>query len=585
MAKNGKTLFGILLILGIIGGGVIALGASGITGSTVSIELTPDTFDPVYVDSMKYTIRDVDGTWLDEISSASNLYHYHDSQGRYPDVDIMFSQPFPCYSDGTYLQYPSELDHPTSRSLYVDGKLYFLSDQYYFGVDICGRTYSNTANWQIAPEIILNPLRGIDVQYTPAYAQFHYTDPGSPQNPDGNLILAINTDCNLNNNFPLVTYDTCVTSHSSTVAKITTSLYPMEFQVSSFNPVPSSEHQLNAAIQYISNYWGTRPVIVQPEITIKGYNDYIHYSYDRDIILPNGTMATVKVETTSAKVGFVECYKSQIESKGAVPNYLDPYLKAKVNLKTDKQTEQKGGLTEPTTSETPANWLNQKLTGAVQYKGSIYDEVTTLGAEANIYGALVANGLEGKDIKIDLTTLDKFSLPTEIKPKAEFELQEISQLYIAATDVTYNTLFWNGGSCCFGVNVIDKIPEASGTTTIHYPYKLDVTNTFAISRIVFRVAIISENNPTVYVSGKPIDPSKISDFELTSYGLNPTIDDFVEEQPFGFDQTTIAIIVVCIIAAVAITVLVIIFRPKPATSSRTETKIGIFVNRHRRSRR
>jgi hypothetical protein len=572
--SKGKKILWAVLIIGLVSGGIFALGSSGILGSTATeISLTPETFNPVYVDSAKFTVRDPDGTFLGEISTASPMSHYHDSLGRYPDVDIMFSSPFPCESDGTYLTSTSQIEHTTSKSIYVDGKLYFLSDQYYFAVDVGARTYANTVNWQIAPEIILSPLRGAQFSYTPIYHQFYWTDPGPTDNPDGNLIMAINGDCNIYDGIGV--FGPCVSTHSTTTAKITTSLFPMDFQVSTFNPVPSAGHQLTDAIQYISNYWGTRAIVIQPNLTIKGYNDYIRYSYDRQIILPNGTRATVQVDTTSAMVGFAECYKSSIESKGVIPNYLDPYLRIKVPLATDDPTEDKGGVTQPEMTA-PLLMYDMDLTGSVKYQQG-QDEITTLGAAANIYGAMLGNGLEGKDITINLNTLDKFSLPTKISPRAEFKLQELSTLNIAKTDVTYNTLWWYGGTLPATVN---KITAASGTTTIKYPYKLSVQNVYAISRIVFRVVIISENNPTVYVSGKPIDPSKISDFEMTSYGLNPTIDDFVEHQPFFvWDTNSIIILVVCIMAAIVITVLVILFRPRSSTSGgpRTTTvKFSLF---------
>ena len=533
--------------------GFVAFGAI----LTPEIDLTPDIFTPIQVDSASFKVMTVDGTPLETKDGSGGTVFYHDPTGAYPDVSIFYSEPFPCYSDGTYSETANDDAHTTSKKLYVDGKLYVLTDQYFFGVDIGARTYANDVNWKIAPEIVLSPLRGFYTTYTPWYGgSYVYGDIGPPTNPDGNLIMAVNTG---QAGWP-------VSHYSKIPAKITTSLVPMGFQVSSYNaPVPEALSYAKA-LEKIQDTWGIKALVIEPNVTVIGLNDYVRYSYDRQITLDNGTKATVSVDTTSAKVGFASISSSTAigsKARGIIPNALSDVLETNLALSTEAKEESKG--TMQVDQDVSSDSIGGRtLEGYIEYQDG-QDVITTVGAAANVYSSLLRTSLTGRPPKIDLTDLDHFSLDEVAYATSQFKLQPVSTIYTAKTNVHYEVLYWNGATI---PQTFDWITDT--TSQIMYPYKLSIQNVYAISRIVFRVVVLSENNPVVKVNGKPVDPDSITDFELTEYGLEPDMDDFRESPDFPAGMldvnTIVTIVVVVVIVAVGILLLFLYFKFRTGTT-------------------
>ncbi len=508
--------------------------------STVEIGLTPSTFQPVAISSASFTVRDINGKSLQVVDGTTALSHYHDSTGHYPDVDLLYSQPFLCYPDGNYKQTISQESNAITSSLYVDGKIYFLNE-YYFRIDIGARTYQNMKN-RFVNSVILNPLRGATVQYSPTWALgnvWTWKDPGTTYNPDGNLILGVN-----------VGTSPWQYSHKGTqVAQIQGLLESQDFQVTSWNPVPRAGYTLADSINKLKTEWGNSPVIVQPNITITGRNDFIRYSYERQVTLSNGTKATVQVQTTSAIVGFTDAYKAtQIEGKGLIPNAFDSAVNAKLQMKNDEQSP--SPVTQGSTksnSDDPGFILGSKsVDGHVKYLG----DVQVAGSEAitgasNIYGS--RDSLEGKQITIDLNDFNSPSLPRSVWNVMEFKLQPATTLKIAKTEVKYEVMFWNGIYQTFD-SVVD------GTSYIYYPYEISESNVYAIGSCVVKCVVLSENNPTIIVNGKPIDKSLITDFEIGSWGINPKINDIEDkfEIPVINIENIITIVVIVIVGIVVI---------------------------------
>lgn len=520
----------------------VLLPASGLFST---IELTPDQFQPVKIDSASFAVRDSLGNLLDTINSGSTMNHYAgDAGGLYPAADIIYSQPYPCETSGRYIENINDVPHVTSKMLYVDGKIYFLNE-YYFGVNVGARTYARP-KLTFAPAALLNPLRGATFWYAPWwYTGTQWTDPGAPKNPDGNLVLTCNTGTN-----------PWGYSSGSMRAQIAGLLEPQDFQVTSWNPVPRAGYTLEDSIRKLQTGWGNSKIVIQPTINVKTYSDYLKYSYSRPVTLPNGTVATVLIETTSAKVGFVDCYQTDYDYKGLVPNTLAPSDKNHlVGMSTEARSDGKeSAKTGNDASTGPLAISSYIVEGHVKYLTDVQDAngnpVVPVGGMARSYNH--RNSLNGQTIQIDLNHLDTFTLPQSLSETSEFELQPLTTLKLAKTECQAEMLFWHGG-----YNTYDK--KSYVNSNLVYAYSISEQNVMALGQFVFKLAIISENNPTVIVNGHPVDPESITDFEITSFGLEPTINDFVESlhvEPWYIQylDLIIGIIVVVIIIAIIIAV-------------------------------
>ena len=145
-AKISKT--SIIFLVVVVGLGIAA--TAGFLSSTTQIDLTPEEFQPVRVQSAYFDVRSLDGTLLGTIDGASNLKYFTPQSNAdplddywYPKVDIMYSQPFMSDAAGTPLT-DSNLEsyHMPTQKLVTGGNAYFLNT-YYMSMDIGARTYSN----------------------------------------------------------------------------------------------------------------------------------------------------------------------------------------------------------------------------------------------------------------------------------------------------------------------------------------------------------------------------------------------------------------------------------------------------------
>lgn len=523
------------------------------TRSQSTISLTPTNFQPVKITTATFVVRDSMGNELATINSNSAMNHYAgdapaaNGDRMYPAADIMFSQPYSCAIDGEYIENINDVHHSTSAMLYVNDKLYFLNE-YYFGVNVGARTYARPKLTFAAPAL-LNPLRGATIGYNPVWQPSGpaWVDPGAPSNPDGNLVLLINTG-------PW-SYQS-----GSKVAQITGLLESQDFQVTSWNPAPRPGYTLEDSIHKLQTEWGNSKIVIQPSITISALSDYLRYSYSRAITLPNGTAATVNMKTTSAKVGFVDCYQTDYDAHGLVPNLLTPSEKNNlVGLNTEYRSDGKETVKTGNDQSTGVFAISSyTVEGHVKYLNDVQDAngnpVLPIGGGARSYNHV--NSLGGQPIQIDLNNLDQFSLPQTLVETSEFELQPLTTLKLAKTECQAQVMFWNGFW-----NTYDKYSFVN--SNLVYPYSITEQNVYALGQFVFKCAIISENDPEIVVNGHPVDPDSITDFEITSFGLEPTINDFKEslqKTPWYVEYMGL---IVAIIVAVVIIIMIFAVINKP----------------------
>jgi hypothetical protein len=265
------------------------------------------------------------------------------------------------------------------------------------------------------------------------------------------------------------------------------------------------------------------------------------------VTLDNGTRATVHVETSSAKVGFTDCYQTQEEYRGIVPNLLDSTINQRLKMSTQEIAADRANRAEDDSkNEPPVAQGGHIIEGSISYKGEAQTPIITGGIN-RIYSH--SNSIGNTQLTIDANHLDQFTLPTTLAESSEFELSPLTTIHLASTDVHYEAMFWNGAVFPQQYNMV-----VDSTKNIVYPFNIKCENEVAISRFVFKIAIVSENNPTVIVNGKPLDPSLINDYEINSWGLDPSIDDFTETQGIGYGTSMEFIIIVIVIVVVVVVV-------------------------------
>jgi len=511
------------LILWVIMIGMVGATAYGWLSSTTQIDLTPEEFQPVRVQSAFFDVRKLDGTLLGTIDGKSNLKYFTPQSSSllnhpaddylYPKVDIMYSQPFMSDAGGTPVTDVSAYHRPAQR-LVTGGNAYFLNT-YYMSMDIGARTYSNLPV-QKDTTTYLSPWRNY---------QFDYTDPSaigiigsrtysSTNNPGiiGSLVLY--TDVGTN---------PWQYTYAPTLATISTSLEPIDFQLSTWNNAPLSGYTYADAIAKLQQNYGNQKVVVQPHIVIDGLSNYIRYSYEEEQTLPDGSKATITVNTKSALVGFADAYKAPFDLSdkvGLIPNYFSSQYKVAGLAKDDKPVEESA---KPATTETSGDKSltssSRTITGSVVVKQTSVDPEKTITGGAAVHG-ITTNLNEIDNLYIDLNDLEAFSLPEDLTINTEFEMQPKTSIKIAHAEVKYTAWWWDGAFPYY-----EDTTVGPAYADIFWPYAISIENVYAVTRCTWKLQILTENEiQGVYANGQPIDVSKITDFELSEIVNDPTQD-------------------------------------------------------------
>lgn len=503
LSTNGKHGIAALLLV-LVSLPIIMLAGSVVSSSYTTLDPiyeiggTPAILSPVKVNSYYYDVRDGDSSTLIQrvYPGTSAVGYFNSADKRYPDVEIKYSQPFFTTPSGDYID-ASTLSLTPVQKLVLGSNIYYYQE-FYIAQDVAARTYTNLPTYT-SNVINLSPFYGVT-----------HTDPGDKTNTlteaaaIGSLILYCDTG------------DNWYREYHGTGSAITTSLVPMTWR--GLTAAYDFDSGLGAAIGRVQTEFGNSQVIVQPTITAGALDNFITYDYTREVIMENGSIATVQVKTSSARVGFLNAYNTFNDRYGLVSNIAAVYNE-RVNMETTSTTGALDNAPANDAELATASAQGFTLTSHVQYLGDSYVPPVTGGARCNSYTSSLTT-----TPTINLTSLVQtgtWTLPTTMNHNLEFTLQPKTDVKVARTDVEWSHLwycYWWPG---------DENQVKTETRVIEYPYGVTVENIYAITRVVTKIALVTENAAQVVaVDGKPIAATDIVDFDFTgTIELDPGIDD------------------------------------------------------------
>ena len=348
---------------------------------------------------------------------------------------------------------------------------------------------------------------------------------------------------------------------SPTKATISTSLEPIDFQLTTWNNAPRSGYTYNDAIAKLQQNYGNRKVVVQPRIQIDGLSNYIRYSYEEVQTLPDGQAATLTVNTKSALVGFSDAYKAPFDLNdkvGTIPNNFVSQYKVAGLYSNDKPIETTGNVATNDGQSKSILQNSRTISGSVVVQQTYDDPELTITGGSAVHG-ITTNINNIDDLYIDLNNLDDFSLPEDLTINAEFEMQPKTSIKVAHAEVKYQAWWWDGAFPCYEDTVLGG---SDSPAQIYWPYALNIENVYAVTRCTWKLQILTENEiQGVYGNGQPIDVSKLTDFELSEIVEIPTMDNMQTGITVNVPNSEV-IMIITIIVVVIIVIVVLATLPK-----------------------
>ena len=482
-----------------------------LTSVTVT-QYTPSTFQPVRTFGRSFDVYDGDsGAFIDTIDYNDPIFQFKDDTHKYPKVSIFNSDPYLTNAQGVPLSNMNNLSLTTPMRFVTGNKVVYLHE-YYMTVDICARTYTNLPARKSVTSY-LNPFVGYTVSNGGSITYGLDTSQTSQlgSRPVGARgALAISQE----------EYGWESPQVGTPLAAITSSLEDIEFSGVNYLPVDPAKTK-DAILARIAESYGNSRVHVIPHVDLVGQSNYTSYQgFTYGVTLPNGTETTVTINTQSAAVGFVDA--SQTDSRnmwGLVPNIFasenekvkmpinDPNLPDKKNVDID----QKELLLEV-----------RNVNGWVRRLADAPSVTTNRGG--NILQA--STSLDHTTINIQLNNPGNFyNLQQHLIMSPSFELEPKSEVFIARANVGWTLWEHQGFPDWAGVEYRDEA-RIQASKEISWPYGIENTNCYAISKITFKLALVTENRiQMVTTAGRPINVANIVDFDINSIIKNPNDDD------------------------------------------------------------
>lgn len=502
-----------------------------------SQEIQNTVFSPLYIDNVSYEIFNDDLESIGNVTDQGGFAVYRDPDHVYPTVECYVSDPFLTDSSGLVIQDPArEALDPTTLQVSTNGdKLLFLK-KFYFGIDYGVRLYSSLPdiNYFTIP---ISPLDN--------YQHSHQGNSWSDVFGDcGGVILA--------DVFTGSQTGTLSISHQLSGVSVQNALYPIDLTPTDLRDTALVSNDLSNAINNLTTGYGNSPVIVRPKFSLNAISDLITYNYQKT--LENGS--TIIVKTSSADMGFYDVdHVTQYDRKGIIPNELEDLMQEE-NYEVVIPDESLNQITDQV--GLPVNQQGLERTRSYeahfQYTSS-FDR--TYGGSSRIFTSINTN------VRPRQIDLNNFSLPNQANITTEFELSPLTTLTFARYNLKY--VGWLHDE--YGLLTEDTLVQ--GFKDIEFPYRLRIDNTYAVTRIVVEVAVLTENDATVILAdGTPIDINDFTDFDINAFGLTPDFNDADatvttrEANPLGISAAVwnIVLTIIIIIAVISVVGMILFFQ-------------------------
>jgi hypothetical protein len=517
--------------------------------------------NPIHVKNWGYDVYNEQGTLIGQVNSSTALDHYVDSNHIYPRVDAGYSDPYLSDAYGEPIEVGEDTHDPIARFV-VGGKVLFYHE-YYYSTQFWARTYYN-APVLVQSSDYLDPLNNHPYSRgggTGGSGVLNAYWQGNPQPwnklPRGCLAAILDTGTSPWGLNP------------GGGAAITCGIVSIDYLCGGSQVRPG--YSFGEQIAKLTTDYGNRKVVVRPWIDLAALSQYIQYTYETYGMLPNGTQAKITATETSAKVGFMSVSRTDNDQmKGIVPNYFPNNQVAKIPAEEPIA----GGSNVPqgpTAQPTP----KIQASGSLTYRYPGLDRPVSGAAQPL---AIVCPTLVGTipRLRLSNTSIDTFSLPEEIQIKPGYVLQPFTKIGISMFEVVYSFYHWDGS----GWDSYE-VPWGS-SNNLEVPTSITSQNTYASSVATYKIGLISENSMQIVTSkGRPIDTSRFTDFELTSFVADPRASNYKttvsETNPdiFGdlmanFQTIVIWIVVIMGVAIVFYLIIKVRLRPSSAPSGLPE---------------
>jgi len=498
---------------------------SGAVTMQLSSLVIPENFKPVGVGGLSFKVYNSDNVEVGTASTGGSgtggsASWDGDTQGLYPRIHVQYSQ---TYRSDQYGNPTNDTSISTARRYIYNGTVYFEHD-FYQTVDILVRTY-------VKPPV----RKAVNIPLSP---MVHTEATNSIANPAGTRVFLGDVDyyhagydetLNVEGRLVVVQDVGAWTAPiRSPSCYITAALEQCYFP--NVNNVPSlGVDTVEQSIVKILNTYSNQYVKVVPTITLStrstesGFNGYTYYF---NTTLPDGTAATMMVDTTGISTGILEGIDNCDGSmQGLVPNSFPANYKFP------------GGTDDPAqymdTRSIAANDAKTMLSQRQSVSGDTYATgyVEFMGFDP----VPIAEGGQGIPLGISFTQpshyfpdlanpSNNYDMASTMDVHASFGMKPRTTIVRANTRVGWSGYYWSG---YWWAPISPTAFAGPEETTIHYPVYCNLENTYSLSKMTFLTAFVTKDDiSAVRMSdGKPIDISRISDNYLTSIMKNPTADD------------------------------------------------------------
>jgi len=475
--------------------------------STVRIDMTPDAFKPVVVNSRLFDVSQ--GANRVGLLGSSLAYSYSDVTGQYPGISVFQSDPYFSDWDGNQMTPGTDDILAATQTIVIGTDVYYIH-KFVQTIQVGARTRWNTHEIGDTTSY-LSPFAGTN------WDGRNYHVAGEPWNPTvrGDLVMADSH----NNLGYWVSENPWITS--PTKGTISSSVVPVWFPNLQAEPVPGAMTP-SAASSWIQNNWGNKEVYVYPRINVHGLSNYLAYKdFSYNLVLSNGTTINVSIETQGASVGFTEVRKTGLDITGFVPTVNPAGVNENTHMITGEITSTSGHANEaPKDTESAASGYT--LEGYVHPRPDLrYIESSTYYADVMGY----TTSLDGVNTTIVIDDVEhNCGMPQDLLITPELRLKPYTQTFWTAADVRYEyyrLVTWAN----LGTTYWEYGPE-SNTVQVYWPFGVDVTNLFAIGQYTYETTVVTRNGISmVSDTGAPIDVAKtILDFGSSTVIKNPDTD-------------------------------------------------------------
>ena len=507
LTKKARSRLFFLMVPALVS--VVLLG-SAVAQFNVSLMEQIPSITPVQVGTGSFTVYDANYNFLGEVQLGPDGRRYFtDPTHVYPNIDVFFTTN--VYDSDSRGNYVADKSQWLSTSLMLGDTLYVLSEGYVsFGYGV--RTMTNLPGWRTDTAMMIDPLAGFTIAHAGGSMTLVPTS-GTIYDkyiPYGTLLFTVDTGLA---GWPV--------GSMAGSARISQSIEKIDFNNQMHGtPLRPGCTTLAGAKNNLATKYGNSAVIVRPRFTLEANSNLLRFDMNETTTLPNGTVVTTTVKTTSNLVGFESAWEDvPLRQSVLIPHMTEDQF-SKTNFDPVEPEVSKTNTVQNDNSNPPVTVASNS--GGVRYlRDSSPVGGLLLGQRMNIANAYTSLYGIAPSIDLNAVAAGHLSLPSTLVTYNDFTVQPSTRVKTALTQV-YGGVHQYDGLWPDNYDLFTSV-----SYNLEYPYAFSLQNVAEYNVITTKVAMITANKVTVSSEGVPFNVDDIKDHDLGEIINNPTVDDMV----------------------------------------------------------